>query len=253
MRIWNGRVFRALENPEGGCNEHGICNQFDNRDAELAAPAAMAQVAPAAPPAAEEASGLGEIIVTATKRNENLQSVPVSVTAITSDQLAKQGVFSTSDLNGSIPNLQVSSAYGETQPNFTVRALADNAGPRPNGRLLVFALRAKTPYKVDKIAAGPPVIAKGSWTPAQIADGGQIYGNTCAVCHGVTARGSGVVPDLRRSAVIADKAMWDKIVLGGALKARGMVSFSKWLTPENAEAVRGYVAERAQHLATSGN
>lgn len=67
--------------------------------------------------------GLGEIIVTATKRNENLQKVPVAITAITSAQLNKQGVFSTTDLNGSIPNLQVSSAYGETQPNFTVRGI----------------------------------------------------------------------------------------------------------------------------------
>ncbi|OYY71015.1 MAG: hypothetical protein B7Y44_01480 [Sphingomonadales bacterium 28-55-16] len=68
-------------------------------------------------------AGLGEIIVTATKRNENLQEVPVAITAITTEQLTKQGVFSTTDLNNSIPNLQVSSAYGETQPNFTVRGI----------------------------------------------------------------------------------------------------------------------------------
>ena len=83
---------------------------------------ANAQAAPQAP-AAEESEGLGEIIVTATKRNENLQDVPVAITAITSAQLSKQGVFSTTDLNNSIPNLQVSSAYGETQPNFTVRGI----------------------------------------------------------------------------------------------------------------------------------
>ena len=79
----------------------------------------------AAPQVADEvaAAGLEEIIVTATKRKENLQNVPVAITAITSDQLTKQGVFSTSDLNNSIPNLQVSSAYGETQPNFTVRGI----------------------------------------------------------------------------------------------------------------------------------
>ena len=71
---------------------------------------AFAQVA--APQVTEEAApaGLEEIIVTATKRKENLQNVPVAITAITSDQLTKQGVFSTTDLNGSIPNLQVSSA-----------------------------------------------------------------------------------------------------------------------------------------------
>ncbi len=84
--------------------------------------AAHAQEAPqAADTTASE--GLAEIIVTATKRNENLQDVPVAITAINSAQLSKQGVFSTTDLNNSIPNLQVSSAYGETQPNFTVRGI----------------------------------------------------------------------------------------------------------------------------------
>ena len=87
--------------------------------------AASAQTAASPPPTAEPAptSGLADIIVTATKRSENLQNVPVAITAITSDQLTKQGVFSTTDLNGSIPNLQVSSAYGDTQPNFTVRGI----------------------------------------------------------------------------------------------------------------------------------
>ena len=86
---------------------------------------ASAQTTPATPAVADPApqSGLGDIIVTATKRDENLQRVPVAITAITSEQLTKQGVFSTSDLNNSIPNLQVSSAYGETQPNFTVRGI----------------------------------------------------------------------------------------------------------------------------------
>ncbi len=83
--------------------------------AQAAAPAEAA--APAAP------GGLAEIIVTATRRSENLQKVPVSVTAISSDRLKSQGVFSTADMNNSIPNLQVSSAYGETQPNFTLRGV----------------------------------------------------------------------------------------------------------------------------------
>lgn len=82
---------------------------------------AMAQAAP--PTEAVAAPGLGDIIVTATRRSENLQNVPVSVTAITSAQLKSQGVFSTADMNNSIPNLQVSSAYGETQPNFTLRGI----------------------------------------------------------------------------------------------------------------------------------
>ncbi|MEZ5689638.1 MAG: TonB-dependent receptor plug domain-containing protein [Caenibius sp.] len=67
--------------------------------------------------------GLAEIIVTATKRSENLQNVPVAVSAISSDMLQSKGVFETSDLNASMPNLQVSSPYGQQQPNFSLRGV----------------------------------------------------------------------------------------------------------------------------------
>ena len=77
---------------------------------------AMAQDAP-------QSGGLEEIIVTATKRSENLQDVPVAVSAISQTALQNQGVFETTDLNHSMPNLQVSSPYGQQQPNFSLRGV----------------------------------------------------------------------------------------------------------------------------------
>lgn len=73
---------------------------------------AAAMASPAHAQTGAEA-GLEEIIVTATKRSENLQSVPVAVSAISQSALKNQGVFETSDLNHAMPNLQVSSPYGE--------------------------------------------------------------------------------------------------------------------------------------------
>jgi len=72
---------------------------------------------------ADPVVGLAEVIVTATKRSENLQDVPVAVSAVTSQDLVNKGVFETSDLSHSMPNLQVSSPYGEQQPNFSVRGV----------------------------------------------------------------------------------------------------------------------------------
>jgi iron complex outermembrane recepter protein len=72
---------------------------------------------------AAESSGLGEIIVTATKRRENLQDVPVSISAIGTEQLASRGVTTSNDLGSVVPNLQVSSQYGETSPNFSLRGV----------------------------------------------------------------------------------------------------------------------------------
>lgn len=73
-----------------------------------------------APP---EEQGLNTIVVTALKRAENLQNVPISISAIDGDELAARGINETSDLMGSLPNLQVTSAYSSTQPNFSLRGI----------------------------------------------------------------------------------------------------------------------------------
>lgn len=66
---------------------------------------------------------LEEVVVTATRRAESMDDVPLAISAISGDDLTKSGIFSTTDLNRSSPNLQVSSAYGEAQPNFSVRGV----------------------------------------------------------------------------------------------------------------------------------
>lgn len=88
----------------------------------LSAPVS-AQEAPADTASPQEQVGLTDIIVTATKRSENLQDVPVAVSAISSESLQAKGVFETSDLNNTMPNFQVSSPYGQQQPNFSVRGV----------------------------------------------------------------------------------------------------------------------------------
>jgi Outer membrane receptor for ferrienterochelin and colicins len=75
------------------------------------------------PYVANAQGGLEEIIVTATRRSESLQDVPLAVSAVTGEELTKSGIFETSDLNRSSPNLQMSSAYGEAQPNFSIRGV----------------------------------------------------------------------------------------------------------------------------------
>ncbi len=79
--------------------------------------------APAFAQEAEETGGLADIIVTAQKRSENLQDVPAAISAIDGNALLQKGITETSDLMGSLPNLQVTSAYGATQPNFSLRGV----------------------------------------------------------------------------------------------------------------------------------
>jgi quinohemoprotein ethanol dehydrogenase len=86
---------------------------------------------------------------------------------------------------------------------------------------------------------------------ATIQKGESLFQSYCSTCHGDVAVSGGVLPDLRYSGALANSA-WTDVVLGGSLQPYGMVSFSKELTKENAEAIRAYVIFRAnQALAES--
>jgi PQQ-dependent dehydrogenase (methanol/ethanol family) len=81
-------------------------------------------------------------------------------------------------------------------------------------------------------------------TVATIQKGEALFQSYCSTCHGDVAVGGGVLPDLRYSAALTNSA-WSDVVLGGSLQPYGMVSFSKELTKENAEAIHAYVIFRA--------
>ena len=122
---------------------------------------------------------------------------------------------------------------------------------QPNGRMLVFKLggTGTLPHYVSPELA-PPNPPSESFTPQQIGLGKDIYEGNCGICHGGGARSSGLVPDLRRSAALAEKALWSEVVHGGLLREQGMVSFAKWFSKDEIEAVRAYVGEQAKFLAT---
>lgn len=67
---------------------------------------------------------IGDIIVTAQRREQRLQDVPAAVSAISADALKAKGISDTMDLMGSIPSLQVTTPYGRTQPNFALRGIS---------------------------------------------------------------------------------------------------------------------------------
>lgn len=83
------------------------------------APQATAPASPAAPGVATENS-MGKVIVTARRREETLQDVPVSVTAYSAEQLSKQGIPDVTALAFSLPNttLKASRATNSTLTAF---------------------------------------------------------------------------------------------------------------------------------------
>ena len=60
--------------------------------------------------------GFGDIVVTANKRGENLQKVPISVSAYSGEQLKALGITETTQITQQIPNFQMQAF----SPNLTV-------------------------------------------------------------------------------------------------------------------------------------
>ena len=54
-----------------------------------------------------------------------------------------------------------------------------------------------------------------------------------------------MLPNLQRSGTLGDANAWRSILIDGALKANGMVSFARVLTPQQAQLIRLYVIDEA--------
>ena len=102
--------------------------------AACATPAIAQDSSPAAGDPEEAHDGVGDIVVTANRRSENLQKVPATIAALGGDELAAKGVVDATALNGVVPNLRVNSPFSETQPNFTVRGIGVANEFNPNAQ-----------------------------------------------------------------------------------------------------------------------
>ena len=90
--------------------------------AQTIADPAEAGVAPVAEP-----TGVEEIVITAQRRSENLQDVPLSVATINRETLAaiNAGGADVRGLSGRVPSLNIESSFGRTFPRFYIRGLGN--------------------------------------------------------------------------------------------------------------------------------
>ncbi|WP_297515280.1 TonB-dependent receptor [uncultured Caulobacter sp.] len=88
---------------------------------------ALAAALTAAPAAFAQDTKVGEVIITAQKRSENLQDVPVSVAAISGEKL--QSTFAAGEdilaLSAKTPGLYAESSNGRVAPRFYIRGLGN--------------------------------------------------------------------------------------------------------------------------------
>jgi len=85
----------------------------------LAAAPAFAQI-----PAAAPDDAIAEIVVTAQRRAENLQDVPLSVTALDANTIREAGFTNSLSIGDQVPNLEIKTFGGV--PNLTIRGVGNN-------------------------------------------------------------------------------------------------------------------------------
>jgi outer membrane receptor protein involved in Fe transport len=94
---------------------HGGCDRRHDRDGDRRK---------RKPP--QDATGsFGDIVVTATKRSENVAKVPISITAFSGDQLKALGVTDTTQITQHVPGLQLN-AWSPNVTIFNLRGISQN-------------------------------------------------------------------------------------------------------------------------------
>ncbi len=92
--------------------------------------------------------GLEEIVVTAEKYSSTIQNTPISMSALTGDQLVAAGITSMEDIVHEVPGLSMRSA-GPGLTEFEARGLASNGGAAPT-----------VGFYLDETPLSPPALSQ---------------------------------------------------------------------------------------------
>jgi quinohemoprotein ethanol dehydrogenase len=123
--------------------------------------------------------------------------------------------------------------------------------PRPPGRVLVFKLGGNARLPAINTTQPAAIVPDDTWSAETVEHGRSLYAQHCAACHGMETLSAGVLPDLRRSALLSDGSAWRQVVIEGVLTSRGMISFKEHLDADGAEAIRAYVGSEARTAAAT--
>jgi len=108
----------------------------------------LSNVAAAVPATSDEAGGLEEITVTAEKYTSTIQNTPISISALSGEQLAAAGLTRLEDIAHEIPGLSMRSA-GPGLTEYEARGLASNGGAAPT-----------VGFYLDEIPLSPPALSQ---------------------------------------------------------------------------------------------
>ena len=73
-----------------------------------------------------------DIIVTARRSEERLQDVPISITVLSSDAIAKRNIFNAGELGTYVPSLSSNSNFGPEKSSFAIRGFTQEGKTSPS-------------------------------------------------------------------------------------------------------------------------
>ena len=89
----------------------------------FAKPAVAAESAPSA--VAEQPASEQDIIVTANRREESIQKVPISISAVSAQQLADSKIQNVNDLGQAVPSIRIRNEFGIATPLTFIRGVGN--------------------------------------------------------------------------------------------------------------------------------
>jgi iron complex outermembrane receptor protein len=112
---------------------------FATTAAALASSAAFAQ-----------SDALDEIVVTAQKRDQNLQDIGISITAYTGDNLKDRGIDEITRIQDITPNLRINRNFGQSTPSYSIRGVGEltNSSTISSSPVAVHINEVAQPYPV---------------------------------------------------------------------------------------------------------
>src|SRR5579862_5570850 len=128
--------------------------------AVLASTSAMGEAAASNVAVADNGAQLDEIVVTARRRAESLQDVPVTVAVVNAAALETRGIHTEADLQLAIPGLTVRTSNNSNELNYVIRGESVDAysgsppGVQPYIDEVPFPVMSSTPfYDLENVQA----------------------------------------------------------------------------------------------------
>src|SRR5215210_7860737 len=75
---------------------------------------------------AQEGGAIEEIMVTAERRSESIQEVPVSITALSGSVVEELGLRTSTDVAAQVPNLTIKQSFAASVPQIFLRGVGIN-------------------------------------------------------------------------------------------------------------------------------